>query len=383
MNGVPIARIRGIEVRVQLGWVLVVALVASLAVVQMAGAVPDLPVPVQWLLGVIVGVAFFLSAMLHDLAHAVVARRRGVDVRSVVVSFFGGTTPADPKSDVPGDDLAIAVSGPAVSILVGLALGAVAVVLGGNGSQIGRAVAEIGAILGVLNLLIGLVNIIPAYPMDGGRIVRAIAWRQTHSVARGWATAALTGRLTGLLMVALGAIAFARGEITNGAMVALSGWFLVLSSRAIRERLKIDDLIVGLRIEDAMERSPATVHPGLTVDTMAGQLLDPESGVTAVPVVEHDAVVGVIGIRDVRRMRRSAWATARVADVMVGPPRLHLLGPNQTLVEGVERLQGSGLDGVPVVEGGQLVGILTRRAIGEAIRARTGTTTPTGRRWRP
>jgi len=382
MNGVPIARIGGIEIRVQLGWILVVALVAALAVGQIAGAVPDLAVPVQWILGGLVGIAFFLSAMLHDLAHAMVARRRGVDVRSVAISFFGGTAPTDPKSDIAGDELAIAVSGPVVSIVIGLALGGLALGIGGLASDLGRALGEIVAVVAVLNLLIGLVNVVPAYPMDGGRIVRALAWRQSRSVDRGWTTAAITGRLSGLLVIAIGAVVFAVGEITNGAMVALSGWFLVLSSRAIRERMKVDALIGGVTIGEAMERDPATVHPGLSVDAIASQLLDPESDTTAVPVVENGAVVGVVGVREIRRLRRGAWPTSRVADIMVKPPRLAVLEPDQELVEGVDRLQSSGLDGMPVVDDGRLVGILTRKAIGEAVRDKTGTPVASGRRGR-
>ncbi|MBI3746845.1 MAG: CBS domain-containing protein [Chloroflexi bacterium] len=382
MIGVPIARIGGIEIRVQIGWIFVVALVAVLAVGQVAGAVPELSTPIQWFLGAVVGVAFFVSAMAHDLAHALVARRRGIDVRSVVVSFFGGTTPTDPRSEVARDELAIAVSGPIVSLLVGLGLGALGLAIGGGRSGIARAVGEILIILAVLNLLIGLVNVIPAYPMDGGRAVRAAAWARTGSVRRGSIAAATSGRLSGLLVIAIGAFLFATGEISNGAMVALSGWFLVLSSRAIRERMKVDDLIGGLTIGDAMERNPASVNPGLTVDTMAGQLLDPESPTTAVAVVEGEAVVGIVGVRDVRRLRRAMWPTKRVGDVMVAPPRLQLLGSGQTLLEGVDRLQGSGLDGLPVVDDGRLVGILTRRAIGDAVREKSGATASSGRRGR-
>ncbi len=382
MIGIPIARIRGIEVRVQLGWIFVVALVAALAVGQISGAVPDLAIAIQWLLGAVVGVAFFLSAMLHDLAHAVTARRRGVNVTSIVISFFGGTSSMDPKSDVPADELAIAVSGPVVSIVVGVALGAVALGLSIFTSDLVRAVSEIAAVVAVLNLLIGLVNIVPAYPMDGGRIVRAIVWGRTKSPVQGWTAAATSGRVAGLLLVAIGAFVFATGEITNGAMVALSGWFLVLSSRAIRERLKVDAMIGGVTVEDAMERSPTTVNPGLTVDTMAGQLLDPESDTTAVAVANGDDIVGVVGVREVRRLRRSSWPTTRVADLMVRPPRLQVLEPAQTLLVGLDQLQGSGLDGIPVVDDGHLVGMLTRRSIGEIVRAKVGTTTQTGRRGR-
>jgi Zn-dependent protease/CBS domain-containing protein len=370
MIGVPIARIGGIEIRVQLGWILVVALVAALAVLQVNGSVPSLPVAAQWALGAAVGVAFFVSAMLHDLAHALIARRRGVVVGSVLISFFGGTTPTDPASDVANDDLAIAAGGPIVSVAIGLLLGAVALGVGGISTELGQALGEIVAVLAALNLLMGFVNLIPAYPLDGGRIVRALAWRRTNSKARGWAVAATSGRVAGLVVVAAGTGLALLGEFANGGMVLLSGWFLVLSSRAIRDRLKIDALIADLSVADVMERDPATVHPGLTVDTVADSLLDGSSETTAIVVVDGTAIAGILGLGQVRRLRRGAWGTTHVGDAMVGPPRMAVVRSDQPLVTGVERLQRSGLDGIPVIDDDQLVGLLTRRSIAVAMRER-------------
>jgi len=380
MIGVPIARIAGIEVRVQLGWILVVALVAALAVIELGVAVPTMAVAVQWIIGGAVGLAFFGSAMIHDLAHALTARRRGVEVQSVLVSFFGGTSPGEPESAVAGDDLAIAASGPIASVVLGLGLGATAVVIGAAGTDIGRAGAQIVALLAALNLLIGLVNLVPAYPLDGGRIVRAVAWRRTDSLARGWDVASRTGRWAGLLAVAVGGGLFLGGEIANGGMVALSGWFLILSSRAIRERQKVDALIGDLSVGEVMERDPATIQPGLTVDILAGQLLDNESPTSAVPVVDGTEVVGILGVREVRRMRRAAWGTTRVRDAMVGPPRMPVVGSEVRLLGALERLQRSGLDGIPVIDDGRLVGVLTRRSVGKVVASRTGGQPPTRRR---
>lgn len=380
MIGVPIARIRGIEIRVQLGWVLVVALVAALAVIQVGAAVPGLAAPVQWFLGAVVGIAFFLSAMLHDLAHALTARRRGVVVDSILISFFGGTTPGDPSSSVASDDLAIAASGPILSTILGLLLGAVSLAFGSLGTEIGLAFGQIVAVLAVLNVLIGLVNLIPAYPLDGGRIVRALAWRRSGSVARGWTAAARSGRVAGLVILSMGGGLILTGEITNGGMVALSGWFLILSSRAIRERLKVDTLIGDLFVTDAMERNPTTVQPALTVDTLAGQLLDSETPTTAIPVMEGIAVVGMLGVREVRRLRRAAWGITRVGDAMARPPRMVTLAPDARLVDAVERLQRSGLDGLPVVQDGRLQGVLTRKGVGQIVRDRSAGSPTGGRR---
>ena len=379
MIGVPIARVLGIEIRVQFGWVLVVALVAALAVIQVGTAVPTLPAPVQWILGGAVGIAFFVSAMLHDLGHAVVARRRGVVVESILVSFFGGTTPADATAPVARDDLAIAASGPVVSVVLGVVLAAIALGLDSLGTEMGVALGQIVIVLAVLNVLIGLVNFIPAYPLDGGRIVRALAWGRSGSVKGGWKAAAATGRLSGLVGLSIGGGLFLTGEITNGAMVALSGWFLILSSRAIRERLKVDALIGDLVVSDAMERNPTTVNASLTVDTLAGQLLDGETPTTAIPVMEGTAVVGMLGVREVRRLRRGAWGITRVGDAMTRPPRMVELAPGAGLVDAVERLHRSGLDGLPVILDGALQGVLTRRSVGQVVRDRTASQPAAGR----
>lgn len=371
MIGVPVARILGIEVRLQLGWIFVVALVAALATVQVAQADPAVQPAVQWLLGGIVAFGFFASALAHDLSHALVARRRGVEVKSIVVSFFGGATPLDPASPNPRHELAIAVSGPAASIGLGGALAVLATALGAGGGTVALAVAEVLAVLAVLNLILGLANVIPAYPLDGGRIVRAFAWRRSGVERDGWKAAATSGRIVATLVVIGGAVAILVGAVTNGAMIALSGWFLFLSSRAIQERVKANDLIGHLSVGDVMERDGPTVQPGLTVDILAAQLLDGETPTSAIPVLRGDEVVGVVGVRQVRRLRPAARVAARVEDVMAKPPRLPIIGPADSLVPAIERLQRAGLDGLPVVEDGRLVGVLTRRSIGLAVQART------------
>ena len=374
MIGVPVARLFGIEVRLQLGWVLVVALVAALAAVQVGQAEPTISAAVQWLLGGVVAAGFFVSALVHDLSHALVARRRGVEVKSLVISFFGGATPLDPASPKAGDELAIAVAGPAVSIGIGGALSLLATALGTGGEGTLLVVAQTIAVLGVLNLILGLVNVVPAYPLDGGRIVRAFFWRRAGSEKAGWQAAATSGRLVGSGIIAIGLAVILTGEFTNGAMIALSGWFLLLSARAIRERLRVDEMIGGLTVRDVMERDTPTVHPSLTVDTFASQLLDGETPTTAIPVIHDDQVVGLLGVRQVRRLRPGEWAETRVEQVMARPPRLPFLDPGDDLVAAVERLQRAGLDGLPVVSGGRLEGVLTRRSIGKAVQDRQGGT---------
>jgi Zn-dependent protease/CBS domain-containing protein len=360
--GIPIARIFGIEIRVQLGWVLVLALIAVIAVGQLTAVDPELEVAVSWILGGLVALGFFVSSISHDLAHALVARRRGVDVKSIGVAFFGGSTPLDPASPNPGDDAAIAISGPLTSIAIAVALFGVALGVASLGQPFHAAVGVLSVLI-LLNLLLGLVNLVPAYPLDGGRIVRDLAWRRSGSERTGWRAASLSGRVTGMVVIAIGVVLLLPNGDVTGAMIALTGWFLILSSNAVRDRVRLDDLVGGHVVREAMETDPTTVNPSLTVDTFASQLLDRGSPVTAVPVLQGDDVVGLLGVSQVRRLRPNARASTRVEDVMVRPPRLTFLSPDDAIRGALERMQRAGVDGLPVLEAGELVGVLTRRSI--------------------
>jgi len=348
----------------------VLALIGVIAVGQLTAVDPDLEQMVAWILGGVVAFGFFISSVSHDLAHALVARRRGIDVRSIAVSFFGGSTPLDPASPDPRDDMAIAASGPLTSLAIGavlFGLTVVAIALGDGFS----AAAGVLAVLVFLNLILGFVNLVPAYPMDGGRIIRDLAWRWTGSERSGWRAAARSGRVTGIVIIAIGIVVIFLDRSPTGAMIAITGWFLVLSSNSVRDRVKLDDLVGEHTVGEAMERSVATIQPGLTVDTFATQLLGRESEVTAVPVAQGDAIIGLLGISQVRRIRSSDWPTTRVEDVMARPPKLTFLSPADSLKSALEALGRAALDGLPVLEDGRLVGVLTRRGVARMLQLGT------------
>ena len=364
--GIPIARLFGIEIRVQLSWVFVLALVAVIAVGQLNQVDPTLEGAMAWVLGGFVALGFFLSSVSHDMAHALVARRRGVDVHSIAISFFGGATPLDPSSPDPRDDALIAVSGPIASLGIGaLCFGLMALAIAAGDGFSGAV--GVFAVLVFLNLILGLVNLVPAYPLDGGRIVRDIAWRRSGSERSGWRAAWRSGRLTGLLVIGIGvAYLVAQGDMT-GAMLALTGWFFVLSSNQVRDRIRLDDLIGDRFVRDALEPAATTVSPGLTVDTFAAQLFTGDSPVTAVPVEEGGAVVGLIGVSQVRRLARAQWPAKRVGELMATPPKLVFLSPADPLKKGLEKIYRAGLDGLPVLDDGRLLGVLTKRGVGRFI----------------
>jgi CBS domain-containing protein len=207
----------------------------------------------------------------------------------------------------------------------------------------------------------------PAYPLDGGRIVRDLTWRRSGSERAGWRAASRSGRVTGWLIIGFGLAYLVLAGDATGGMISLTGWFLVLSSNAVRDRVRLDELVGDHLVSEAMEQTTTTVSPSLTIDTFAAQLLDVESSVSAVPVTRGDEIIGMLGVAQVRRLRRGQWASTHVSDVMAVPPRLTFLAPSASLREGLEQVAKSRLDGLPVLDDRRLVGVLTRRGIGRFI----------------
>jgi Zn-dependent protease/CBS domain-containing protein len=373
MDGIPVGRLFGIVIRIHWSWVVILALVAALAAAEVGFAAPALEPLVQWLIGGFVAAGFLVSAAAHDLGHAIVSRRRGLRVDSISVSFFGGASPLDPSARTAADEVAIAAAGPIVSLTGGLVLVALSLLVSALAAPVApevAAAAMLGVVLGLLNVLLGLVNLVPAYPLDGGRLLRGLVWARTGSERVGSRLVARSGSWVGIGLLALGAVVALAQDLGNGLMVALSGWFLRLTARGALQRVQIEELADGLRVGDVMEPLPSTVSPGLTVDTFADQLLHGDPPRSAVLVARGDEVVGLLGISQLRRLRRAAWPTTRVEDVMVPIGNVPTLGVDAPVWPAFLQLREAGLDGAPVSGAEGHAGLLTVRAIAAALQAR-------------
>jgi Zn-dependent protease len=370
MDGVPVARLFGIEIRIHWSWVLILALVAALAAIEAGLMSPQLEPAVQWVIGGLVAAGFLASAAAHDLGHAVMSRRRGVPVDGVAVSFFGGSSPFDRSADDPRDEVMIAAAGPLVSLIAGSFLCAGSLALGAIGGPALTAVGVFGLMLGGLNFVLGLLNLLPAYPLDGGRLFRALIWARTGDQRRGTRLVARSGALLGLLLLAAGVLVTVYNDIGNGMMVLLCGWFLRLTARGAQARVELEELAEGLRVGDVMEPVGIPVSPGLTIDTFVGQVLDGSPPRTAVLVSRGDEILGLIGAAQIRRLARPKWATTHVQDVMVPRGKLADLSPDSAVWPAFVQLRDAGLDGLPVAGPDGPAGILTVRGIAAAIQAR-------------
>lgn len=367
-NGVPIARLFGIEIRVSFTWAILVAIVTLLGAQQVALTAPGLAAPVQWLIGVAIAVGFLVSVIVHELAHALVGRRYGVESTTIVLGFVGGLAPLSIQAPTPRNELVIALAGPLLSLALGgimLGLGVLdAVVAPGLGALAGSLV-----VLGALNVIVAGISLLPGMPLDGGRVVRALAWARTKDRDRAGAVAARVGRLLGFTVIGVG-IAMALADLaTEGLLVIALGWLLTTGARTLDRRLALERLLRGVTVREAMEADPPSVGPNLTVDTFADRYEGPD-GVPAMPVVEDEHVLGIIGRRRLQRLGRRRFGSTRASEVMTVPPQAPVLTPDDPLWEALDTMNSGGIDGLAVAVEGRLAGMLTRNSVSEAVRTR-------------
>jgi Zn-dependent protease len=368
MNGVPVARLFGIEIRLHLSWIFIIAIITVTVGGRLGSVQPD-DATVAWVIGAVASLGFLATVVAHELAHALVARRTGLAIDSISVHFIGSPSTVDIRAATPRAEAAVALAGPATSLGLGVILIGLAVIGIASGLRPLEIVGDVLFIIGVLDLVLAGVSIVPAFPLDGGRVVRAIVWARTGDERRGARAAGAVGRWVGWVLIAAGLVIILTGDTVDGVMVGLIGWFLGASARSVDRWLLLDGLISGVRVDEAMEAKFETISPQLTLDTFAARVLDGTIG-PVLPVLRDQTLVGIVGTLQVRRIPERDWSSTRTVDVMIDVGDLPLVGPDEALSDGLERLRTSRLDGLPVRDGATLRGVLTRRSVAVALRAR-------------
>lgn len=369
MSGVPVARLFGIEIRVHLSWIFIIAIITVTVGGRLGTLQPSADATLAWLIGAVASLGFLATVVAHELAHALVARRTGLLVDAISVHFIGSPATVDIRAATPRAEAAVALAGPVTSLALGVPLIGVAVLGMTSGIEALQVVGDALFIIGVLDVVLAAVSIVPAFPLDGGRLVRAIVWARTGDERRGARAAGVVGRWVGWVLIGAGLVVILTGNTVDGAMVGLIGWFLGASARSVDRWLLLEGLISGVSVGEAMEPKLETITPQLTLDTFASQVLDGTLG-PALPVIRDDLLVGMVGALQLRGVPRRDWPKTRTIDVMVDVADLPLVGPEEALSDGLELLRSSRLDGLPVRDGTTLSGVLTRRSVSIALRAR-------------
>ncbi|HUH17423.1 MAG TPA: site-2 protease family protein [Methylomirabilota bacterium] len=368
-SGWRVGRLAGIDLAIHPSWLVIAFLITySLAEAQFPRQFPGWTGGQYWLVGAATALLFFGSVVAHEMSHALVAQRFGLKVEGITLFIFGGATSIDSDSRNPREEALIALAGPFTSLLIGGALLASSAVITQP-----QAAALVGW-LGLINLMLGAFNLIPGFPMDGGRVLRAILWHlrgDRHFATR---NAALVGRLFGYGLIGLGVFWVLQpgSNIVSGLWLALIGWFLSNAAEATVVQAGVERSLSGVRVRDAMDPAPPSVSPNESVaDFVEGRML---RGEDRAYLVRHDddGLAGLVTLGDVRRLDREDWPGARVTDIMTRFTELATIGPDEPLADALRLLQQREVGQLPVVaeDVRMPLGMVTRRGILRLIEAR-------------
>jgi Zn-dependent protease len=308
MTGVRIGRILGIPLRINWSVIAIFAvIVASLATAALPELAPGYNDFEYWTVGIVGALVFFGSLLAHELSHSVVARKRGVPVRDITLWLFGGVSTIEGEAHEPHDELMIALAGPAMSVALGIG----SIASAGLTSAVGAPELIVGALawLGSINLILAVFNLVPAAPLDGGRVLHAVLWRRRGDRTSAGITASHAGRIFGWTLVSFGMAEIWFLGAVSGVWLILLGWFLVSAARAEETQVIVLRDLDGVRVGDVMTPRvdvPAWQIPRLPVAQPGEPVLDvlrraERTGHSRIIVVDDNELVGMVTPTEVSR----------------------------------------------------------------------------------
>lgn len=362
MRGFRLGRIFGLEISIDLSWLIILVLVVwSFSTALFPSVAPDLPGSTHAVMGVVAALLFFGSLLAHEIAHSLVAEAKGIEVEAITLFIFGGVSRMRDEARTPEDEFLIAVVGPVSSLLIALLFWGVHTAAGAAGW--GTAVVEVTRYLAYLNVLLAGFNLLPGFPLDGGRLFRAAVWwwKEDLETATRWAS--LGGQALGMLLAGFGLLQLFAGNLLGGLWLGFIGWFLANGAKMSYRQHILRAGMEGVTAADAMTPDPDVVGPDLTVARLVEEhFLRSKHG--AYPVVEDGEPIGLVTMEETREVPRDRWEEVRVREVMVPVDEEVRVAPGEELFEVIRKLGASPARRVLVVdENGGLAGIVSARDV--------------------
>lgn len=352
-----IGSILGFEVGIDASWIFIAILLTwSLAAGLFPARYQGLSGPTYWAMGIAGTIALFLSVVLHELSHSLVARRHGVEIRGITLFLFGGVAQMGSEPQTPRAEFLIAIAGPIASVAIGglfflSALASAAV-------SAPRAITGVLTYVGLVNIVLAVFNLVPAFPLDGGRVLRAVLWHMRSDLR--WATriAAQMGSGFGMVLIILGAMSFIRGNVIPGMWWILIGFFLRGAARMSYQQLMVRRALEGEPVSRFMCPDPTTVSADLLLSVLVEDFFYRDFH-SFYPVIGDGGLVGSVSLKQVKNVPRERWAASTVGDLAEPPSESNTIDADTDAVEALSSMQKTGVSRLMVMEGGRLVGIIT------------------------
>jgi Zn-dependent protease/CBS domain-containing protein len=356
-----VGRINGIEIGIHYTWLLaLVVFTWLLGQSYFPATYPGWQTYSYWIAGFLSTFILFISVLIHELAHSLVARARGLPVSSITLFILGGVSNLAAEPEKPGLEFIMAIAGPATSlVLAGIFWGIWYLM----GSQMAFAKAIFGY-MALANALLAGFNLLPGFPLDGGRVLRSILWKTTGDLLKATNIATMVGRFFAWLFIALGVFlvfgfnVFGLGGFLNGLWLVFVGWFLNSAADSSRQEATLREHLTGVLVGRVMEKDVSSVRPDTNIADLV-QTAFIQKNKRTIPVTDGDNLVGVVTISDIKELPQEKWPVTPVLQIMHREP-IHTVKPEDDLNAAMKLMAQYDLNQIPVLSQGKLVGVLTR-----------------------
>lgn len=365
-GSIVIGKIKGIEIELNISWFVIFGLVTfTLATSFFPQNYPEWGTAVHWALGGIMSLMLFVSVLLHELSHSIVSIGLGIDVKKISLFIFGGIAQIEKEPDEPMKELKIAIAGPLMSVAIAVTSLVAVMVLGTLG--VSEMVTVPLVYISNVNFILAIFNMVPAFPLDGGRVLRAIIWKAKGDLATATKIASAAGGVFGYLLIFLGVFWVLTGNIINGIWFAFIGWFINQASQSSYQNMLMSDMFGKIKVKEFMSSNVVTVKSHISIQDMVDNYIY-RYKFSSFPVVKGDVIIGIININRVRETDRSGWDQTTVERVTDRLNSNLVVSPEDTVSTAMTKLFSNGIGRVLVMDGDRLAGIVSRTDILNHIR---------------
>lgn len=357
---VRLGRIAGISIGLHYSWFIIALLIALSLAQHFRAVAPQWSNPVVWIAAIVTGLLFFAALLLHELAHSLLAKSHGLRVRAITLFALGGVSQIESEAPDAKSEFSIAIAGPVTSLLIGLALLGTAWLTGWKpATEPGTPVVSVLVWLGYINIMLAAFNMIPGYPLDGGRVLRAVIWWVTGNADRATRLAAQAGQTVAFLFILLGLYRFFVGANFGGLWLAFIGWFLLDASRSSYVQVELMAGLRDRRVSDIMDRDCATVEGHLSLQDFVEEYVL-RTGRRCFIVVQNGRVSGLITTHEAKQVDRVDWPQTSVQSAMRPLAQLRTVAPETPAIQALELMSREDINQLPVLSDGHLLGIFSR-----------------------
>lgn len=353
-----IGRIRGIDIEINFSWLLIFALMTyMLATSYFPLNYPDWGPALWWLLGASAALLLFASVLLHELCHSLVSVSLGLPVKRITLFIFGGVAQIEGEPDEPMKELKIALAGPAMSIVLGIVFLLLAGVLAAAGTP--QYVSVLFGYLGTINLMLAAFNLVPAFPLDGGRVLRAILWHFKGDMQGATRIAASAGGAFGYTLIFLGIFLVLAGNLANGIWMAFIGWFIAQAAQSSYQQMLLSDIFTKIPVRDFMTTQVVIVDYFISVQDLVDKYFYKHK-YAFFPVRQQDQITGIVSLNNVRNLPQADWPRTTVGRIVTPLQENLIVRPDEAVAAVMNKLFANGVGRVLVMEGSQLLGLVSR-----------------------